>query len=124
MHHSKLLLFAVGVSLLVGACASDDIRPVPTEALGTVGRPLLATPSSSPSVSPSSLASPSPSPSAVAAGQTYTVKSGDTLTTIAEQFYGDASRWQVIFEANRDTLPSPNSLAVGMVIRIPPAAQR
>jgi nucleoid-associated protein YgaU len=35
---------------------------------------------------------------------TYTVVSGDTLSGIAEQYYGDASMWTEIYEANRDTI--------------------
>src|SRR5687767_1528622 len=46
------------------------------------------------------------------AGQTYTVKSGDTLSKISQQFYGDAGQYQRIFEANRDKLNDPDKIQV------------
>lgn len=52
----------------------------------------------------------------------YTVRSGDTLSSIARNYYGDPNAWQVIFNANRDKIGSdPDSLQAGMVLRIPPA---
>ena len=53
------------------------------------------------------------------AGQTYTVKSGDTLSKISQQFYGDAGKYQRIFEANRDKLNDPDKIQVGQVLTIP-----
>lgn len=53
------------------------------------------------------------------AGQTYTVKSGDTLSKISKQFYGDANQYQRIFEANRDKLTDPNTIQPGQVLTIP-----
>ena len=54
-------------------------------------------------------------------GQTYTVQKGDTLSHIAKQFYGKASRWNAIFDANRDQLDDPDRIQPGQVLRIPPA---
>jgi nucleoid-associated protein YgaU len=48
------------------------------------------------------------------------VTSGDTLTSIAQKYYGDASKWEKVFDANRDTLPSSNALQVGQKLKIPP----
>ena len=53
--------------------------------------------------------------------QTYTVASGDTLSHIARQFYGKASRWQAIFDANRDQLDNPDRIRPGQVLKIPAA---
>ena len=53
------------------------------------------------------------------AGQTYTVKSGDTLSKIAQQFYGNASQYNKIFEANRDKLSDPDKIQVGQELVIP-----
>src|SRR5688500_20237350 len=38
------------------------------------------------------------------AGQMYTVKSGDSLSKIAQSVYGDASKWQSIYAANREQI--------------------
>ena len=51
--------------------------------------------------------------------QTYTVQSGDTLSKISQHFYGRASDYQRIFEANRDQLRDPDKIQPGQVLRIP-----
>jgi len=52
--------------------------------------------------------------------KSYTVKAGDTLSMIAEKFYGDAAKFEVIFEANKDILKSANDIKVGQTLKIPP----
>ena len=54
--------------------------------------------------------------------QAYTVEKGDTLSAIARQFYGQAGKWTVIFDANRDQLDDPDRIFPGQVLRIPPSA--
>ncbi|MGC6424988.1 MAG: LysM peptidoglycan-binding domain-containing protein [Lentimonas sp.] len=51
--------------------------------------------------------------------RTHTVQPGDTLSTISSRYYGTPSRWNDIFQANRDGLRNENALKVGQVIRIP-----
>lgn len=51
--------------------------------------------------------------------QQYTVQSGDTLSAIAQQFYGDATLYPRIFEANTNQLTDPNLIFPGQVLRIP-----
>lgn len=52
-------------------------------------------------------------------GETYTVKSGDTLSKISKQYYGDAGEYMRIFYANRDKLKDPNMIQVGQQLNIP-----
>ncbi len=52
--------------------------------------------------------------------QWYTVVSGDNLSKIARQFYGDANKYPAIFEANRPMLSHPDKIYPGQVLRIPP----
>ena len=59
--------------------------------------------------------------SAAAAGQTYTVKAGDTLSKIAKEHLGNASAYMAIFEANRDQLTDPDKIKPGQVLKIPAA---
>lgn len=54
----------------------------------------------------------------------YTVKSGDTLSKIAKQHYGDANRYPDIFEANRPMLKDPDEIFPGQVLRIPGAGKQ
>lgn len=49
----------------------------------------------------------------------YTVKSGDTLSKIAKEMYGNANEYNKIFEANRPLLNHPDKIYVGQVLRIP-----
>jgi nucleoid-associated protein YgaU len=49
----------------------------------------------------------------------YTVARGDSLGAIAVKFYGDVSHYQVIFEANRGILSSPNLIKSGQRLAIP-----
>jgi len=60
-----------------------------------------------------------PSPPPVQA-KTYIVQQGDSLYAISRKLYGDSSHIDRIFQANRDSLPSKNSLKVGQTLRIPP----
>ena len=53
-------------------------------------------------------------------GQTYTVKSGDSLSKIAKQFYNDANAYMDIFNANKDKLNDPNKIFPGQQLVIPP----
>ena len=53
-------------------------------------------------------------------GTSYTVKAGDTLSMIAEKFYGDASKFNLIYEANKDQLSSADEIKVGQELKIPP----
>jgi hypothetical protein len=51
--------------------------------------------------------------------QYYVIKAGDTLSAIARQFYGDANKYPVIFEANREVIKDADLIFPGQKIRIP-----
>ena len=73
-----------------------------------------------PAPEPAPAAEPEPAAAAEPAGQrTYEVQPGDTLGAIAQRFYGRASQYMKIFEANRDILDNPDLIKVGQVLRIP-----
>ena len=50
----------------------------------------------------------------------YTVRSGDTLTKIAKQFYGASKYYKLIQDENKAELGSENKMMPGKVLRIPP----
>ncbi len=52
-------------------------------------------------------------------GRTVTVQSGDSLSSIAKRVYGSATKWRLIYEANRSKLTAPDALKVGMVLKVP-----
>lgn len=47
----------------------------------------------------------------------HVVKAGETLSSLADRYYGDSSRSEVIWETNR--LPPGRALAVGSTLKIP-----
>lgn len=51
----------------------------------------------------------------------YTVKKGDTLWSIAANphVYGDATKWRKLFSANQDLLKTPDGIRSGMTLRVP-----
>jgi nucleoid-associated protein YgaU len=49
----------------------------------------------------------------------YTIQSGDSLSKIARQFYGDPNDWQKIYQANKDKIKDPNLIHPGQKIIIP-----
>jgi LysM repeat protein len=65
-----------------------------------------------PAVEEAAVAEPEP-----AAARTYTVDSGDTLWAIAEQFYGDGNKYQIIADASG--IPNPDLIQPGQVLTIP-----
>lgn len=60
-----------------------------------------------------------PQPTQAGSRQTYTVKPGDSLSIIAKQFYGSATEYMRIFNANKDKLKDPNQIQVGQELLIP-----
>lgn len=61
-------------------------------------------------------AAPAPSP---APARVHEVASGETLGAIAQHYYGKASLYVKIFDANRDQLSNPNLVKVGQKLKIP-----
>ena len=119
---------ALGLSTACGG--GTGAAPTPTAPSSAAGgpspgvaspqRPPLASPAASPSV-----LSPTPgaaaSPGLAGGEETYVVQSGDTLLTISEQFYDDATQWRRIYDANRETIgDNPDQLKLGQQLKIPP----
>jgi nucleoid-associated protein YgaU len=52
--------------------------------------------------------------------QFYTVRKGDYLSKIAKEVYGNANKYNIIFEANKPMLKDPNLIYPGQVLVIPP----
>ncbi len=116
------------VTLCFGAaCGAGAAAPtvVPVTAVSAVPapspqRPPLASPVASPS-SAITAATPTAAATDTAAGDTYEVQSGDTMLSIADQFYGDNTQWRRIYDANKDVIGSdPDKLKIGMKLKVPP----
>ena len=64
-------------------------------------------------------------PAQTAGIRRHTVREGDTLFSLARQYYGNAERSGLIYHANRGVLQAPDPLPVGADLVIPdaPAAE-
>jgi LysM repeat protein len=111
----------------MGAVSLDE-RPVQVQprAPGQTGRvgEQPATPAREASAPGATAAGRSETPPPAApAGQTpvrtYEVQPGDSLSSIAQRFYGSPNEWRKIFAANQDVLPNPDRLTPKLVLRIP-----
>lgn len=79
----------------------------------------IATSKPKASVEPQRAATTSPAPSS---SQTYTVVKGDCLWNIAKKFYGNGSKYTVIYNANKGVIGgNPNLIYPGQVLTIPAA---
>lgn len=58
-------------------------------------------------------------PETAEAVEFYVIEKGDTLSGIAKRFYGDANKYPLIFEANREVIQDPDLIFPGQKIRIP-----
>ena len=56
---------------------------------------------------------------AAARPASYTVRPGDSLSTIAKRFYHNSSAWPVLYWANRSNIHWANVIAAGQKLRIP-----
>lgn len=61
----------------------------------------------------------STAPSTSAPTRTHVVAKGDSLSKIAQHFYGDPQEWRRIFEANREHIKDPDLIHPGQILRIP-----
>ena len=100
------------------------VEPIPEE---KPDKPKSESPATNdPLVEPAKAPVPEPEPDFQPPAQydEYVVKYGDTLSGIAQKMLGSQSRYQEIFEANRDRMASPDKLDVGKPIRIPRTANK
>lgn len=99
------------------ACGLSDSGVPDTRPDGPVGhltdKPIV---SLSSSISGSSTYEPDPS-------ELYTIKSKDTLQSIAKKFYGNTDYWMDIYAHNVDSIDDPNVIIAGQQIRMPNYSQ-
>lgn len=50
----------------------------------------------------------------------HRVQDGDTLPALAERYLGDGSLWPILYEMNRDRIPSPDLLPLGVSLIVDP----
>jgi LysM repeat protein len=85
----------------------------------TVPKPTVTT---TPNLSPQVITPVIPKPASPLA--TYTVKSGDTLSSIAGKFCSKPTDWQLIVAANAELQKRENKLDIDQELKIPSSCQR
>ncbi len=104
--------FDDGVVTICGSCSNQAVRD---QAILIAGNIQGVT-----KVVADDLVAPEPKPEEPEEkAEIYEIVSGDTLGGIAKRYYGSASKYMKIFEANRDIIDDPNKIYPGQKIRIP-----
>jgi len=96
--------------------ATGTPRILPPERTATAPAPVTTPTINPPATSTTVVKKPAAVPTAPAAGS-YTIKAGDTLSTIAGDLYKDTRKWKAIADANPGI--DPSRLKVGQVIKVP-----
>ena len=104
--------FDDGVATICGDCDNEKIREQAILIAGNVKGVAKV-------VADDLTAPPPPPEEKPSKDEFYEIVSGDTLGAVAKKFYGKASAYMKIFEANRDIISDPNKIYPGQKIRIP-----
>ena len=100
--------------------AAPEFRHEPRLAVTPVPAPgTTVTPPGQPTISAPVTPMPATTTPPSSSDKTYIVKSGDTLTSIASTVVPGKGSLKALLEANKDVLPNPNKLKVGMTLKIP-----
>ena len=112
------LLLAALLPVVIVGCRSAD--PADTGASTTVAEPYSPpVAQQEPYPTYGSATAVEDTSAAVGGSRTHTVAKGDTLYSLARQYYGDQRRWKDIYNANRSTINDPNMIRVGQRLVIP-----
>jgi LysM repeat protein len=118
---------------LIAAPAAQAATQIPAPATAAAERPSTDTQTPVPVTAPVQAAAPVHAAAPVQArtdalvvhhepARHYTVRPGDTLSSIAQRFYGDPARWTWLLQANGSVVKNPDVIFAGEVLSVPFAA--
>lgn len=108
----------LGLSGGGGQAYTPAAAPAPVAAQSTNVAPLQQAPVQQ-APAEQAPAEQAPAPAAVQlSGKTYTIKSGDTLSTIAQKL-GIKGGWEALFQANANTVIHPDLIFTGAALQLP-----
>ena len=110
------IAFGAAGSYLLSAVATDGVT-ILVPAICKVTADVTEEPA--PAAEPAPATIPDITPAFAEGTTTYTVKEGDTIRSIAKEFYGTIFKWRLIYEANYDTMEGTDMIHVGQVLQIP-----
>lgn len=101
----------IGISVVIAFAILFFRKDVPTAVAGNVPGSVTAS---------AGFESPVPGlPSVIPAGRLHTVQEGETLVSIAMQYYGEPRMAGYLFRANRDRLMAPDRVPLGTTLYVP-----
>jgi nucleoid-associated protein YgaU len=116
MNRGTIMIFRKKQKADFSAVGSGSSSTAPAQPQASPAQPAQPQAAPAPVAAPASAPAPAAQPAS-----THTVAKGETLSAIAQRHYGAASKWRVIFEANRDKISDPDRIQPGQVLTIPPA---
>ncbi len=111
-----------------GAIVSSGGPPARNDLSITVDIPTVRTrpaparatpPPQQPAATPATKAAANATAPKATGARRHTVRAGDTLSKLAQEYYGNRSRWRDIYQANRNTMRSESDLKIGAELIIP-----
>jgi tetratricopeptide (TPR) repeat protein len=96
------------------AATTPTVRVTPPPTVRTAPPPITPTATRPVAPAPTARATP-PAPTV----RRHTIRPGDTLSKLAQQYYNNRAKWRDIYAANRDVMKSETDLKTGMVLKIP-----
>lgn len=119
----KEILVPVYDFIAADSRSGQDLAAAPASAQPSAGAASLTSAAPDAALPRSLSAAPGAAPAKSAKALEYEVRAGDTLSDISLAVFGTATRWNEILEANRELLKKPESLQVGMKLKIPPGGK-
>ena len=116
------------ITTSVAPAAQTALPPVVAPAAAPAA-PVVAAPAAETVICPSPAAEAPAKPAAPApvkesSPTMYTVAQGDSLYGISTKVYGTPRHYERIYEANRDRIKDPNTLQVGINLKMPEITSR
>lgn len=96
---------ALGASTNATGSLTNGVGGLTSSVAGLISA-IGSIPAPAPAPAPVYIAAPAPAPAPAPARSTYTIKSGDTLSAIAQRYTGSASRWTELYNNNAATINS------------------
>ena len=115
----RLLALMAAVGLFIGGCqanAKDETVPR-VDLKGVSAEPTVLTAPGD--AAPADKTEEPPVVQDVVAKRTHTMKAGETLYSLAKQYYGDGKKWMIIHRSNKDKITDVADISIGTVLVIP-----
>jgi nucleoid-associated protein YgaU len=112
-------VYLQGSQPYAGISAMTGVRPEPNAVSGQFPVGTAPVSGAYPQVQPPSTPIPVPAAEATKPARTHVVIEGESLSDIADHYYGSSDQWVKIHRANRSTIKDPDRIFPGMKLVIP-----